>query len=66
MLDLSTPDVETAEVVAARIEEALRYVNPERLWIAPDCGMKYHSRALAQAKLKAMVDGTALARARLK
>ncbi len=66
VLDLSTPEVETPEVVAARIEQALRHVDAKRLWIAPDCGMKYHSRELAQAKLKAMVDGTALARARLR
>ena len=66
VLDLSTPKVETPEVVAGRIRDALRYIDPQRLWIAPDCGMKYHSRELAQAKLKAMVDGTALARAELK
>ena len=48
-----------------RIREALRYVDAERLWIAPDCGMKYHSREHSQAKLKAMVDGTALVRAEL-
>ena len=65
VLDLSVPDVETPECVAARIGQALRHVDPERLWIAPDCGMKYHSRAHSQAKLKAMVDGTALVRAAL-
>jgi len=66
VLDLSIPEVETPEVVAGRIREALRYVDAERLWIAPDCGMKYHSREHSQAKLKAMVDGTALVRAELK
>src|SRR3546814_7613914 len=53
VLDLSIPEVETPEVVAGRIREALRYVDAERLWIAPDCGMKYHSREHSQAKLKA-------------
>lgn len=66
VIDLSTAEVETPEIVADRIGRALRYVDPGRLWIAPDCGMKYHSRELAQAKLQTMVDGTALARARLK
>ncbi len=66
VLDLSTSVVETPEIVASRIREALRYVDAERLWIAPDCGMKYHSREHSQAKLKAMVDGAALARAELK
>jgi 5-methyltetrahydropteroyltriglutamate--homocysteine methyltransferase len=54
--------VETPETVAARIRDALRYTAPERLWIAPDCGMKYHSREAAQAKLQAMVDGAAIVR----
>lgn len=66
VLDLSTPEVETPETVATRIREALRYIDAERLWIAPDCGMKYHSRAHSLAKLKAMVDGTALIRAELR
>lgn len=65
VLDLSTPEVETPEIVAGRIREALRHVDPERLWVAPDCGMKYHSRAHSQAKLKAMVDGTAIVRSEI-
>jgi 5-methyltetrahydropteroyltriglutamate--homocysteine methyltransferase len=65
VIDLNDPAVETAEKVAARIREALPYVEPERLIIAPDCGMKYHSRAVAFGKLKAMVDGARLVRAEL-
>lgn len=65
VLDLSTPEVETPEIVAGRIRDALRYIDAERLWIAPDCGMKYHSREYSQAKLKAMVDGAALVRAEI-
>jgi 5-methyltetrahydropteroyltriglutamate--homocysteine methyltransferase len=62
VLDLSTNDVETSQVVAARIRRALPYVAPERLVVAPDCGMKYLPRDAAFAKLKAMVDGAALVR----
>lgn len=62
VLDLADHNVEAPETVAARIRDALRFVAPERLWVAPDCGMKYHSRELAQAKLRAMVDGTAIVR----
>ena len=65
VLDLSTPEVETPEIVAGRIREALRYVDAERLWIAPDCGMKYHSRHHSLEKLKAMVDGAAIVRAEI-
>ncbi|HEY1961460.1 MAG TPA: hypothetical protein VGG69_03490 [Rhizomicrobium sp.] len=65
VLDLSTPDVETAETVAARIERALPYVPPERLVIAPDCGLKYLPRASAFGKMKAMADGTRMVREKL-
>ena len=65
VLDLSDPAVEAPELVASRIRAALRHVAAERLWIAPDCGMKYHSRDAARAKLKAMVDGAAIVRREL-
>jgi 5-methyltetrahydropteroyltriglutamate--homocysteine methyltransferase len=65
VLDLSRPDAETAEEVAAHIERALEHLPAERLQVAPDCGMKYLPRELARAKLQALVDGAAAVRARL-
>jgi 5-methyltetrahydropteroyltriglutamate--homocysteine methyltransferase len=65
VLDLSTPDVETAEVVAARVRRAYPYRPPERLVIAPDCGMKYLPRASAEGKMGAMAGAAALLRAEL-
>jgi 5-methyltetrahydropteroyltriglutamate--homocysteine methyltransferase len=64
---VSTGDdsLETPALVAERIEQALRYIEPNRLIPAPDCGMKYLSREAASAKLRALVDGTAMVRARL-
>jgi 5-methyltetrahydropteroyltriglutamate--homocysteine methyltransferase len=62
VLDLSTNEVETPELVAARIRRALAYVSPERIVVAPDCGMKYLPRDVAFAKMKAMVDGARLLR----
>lgn len=53
-LDLSTQDVETPEVIVARIKRALPYVPPEAIILAPDCGMKYLPRAAAQGKIRAM------------
>ena len=66
VLDLSDPEIETPERVAYRIRQALKYVSSDRLWIAPDCGMKYHSRDVAFGKLKAMADGAAIVRRELK
>jgi 5-methyltetrahydropteroyltriglutamate--homocysteine methyltransferase len=65
VLDLSDPEPETPEVVAERIEAALRVIPPERLQVGPDCGMKYLSRELAFAKLRALVDGARIVRERL-
>ena len=65
VLDLGDPTAETADVVAGRIRRALTVLPPERLVVAPDCGMKYLSRDLAFAKLKAMVEGARLVDAEL-
>ena len=62
VLDLGSPMAETAETVAERIRRALEAVEPERLMVAPDCGMKYLPRELAFAKLAAMVGGARLVR----
>ena len=65
VLDLSDPAVETPQTVAERIRAGLKYVPAEKLMPAPDCGMKYLSRAAAFGKLKAMVDGAAIVRREL-
>jgi 5-methyltetrahydropteroyltriglutamate--homocysteine methyltransferase len=62
VLDLGSSDVETPEVVADRVRAALAVVPPERLVVAPDCGMKYLPRELAFRKLEAMVAGTRMVR----
>jgi len=65
VLDLSSHDIETADVVAARIRRALPFVSPERLIIAPDCGLKYLPADVAFGKLQAMVEGAQKVRAEL-
>jgi 5-methyltetrahydropteroyltriglutamate--homocysteine methyltransferase len=65
VLDLGSPVAETPDVVAERIRRALEVVGPERLVVAPDCGMKYLFRELAFRKLEAMVAGARLVREEL-
>ncbi len=65
VLDLGSAEVETADIVAGRIREGLRYLPPERLVPAPDCGMKYLPRERAFGKLKAMAEGAAIVRREL-
>jgi 5-methyltetrahydropteroyltriglutamate--homocysteine methyltransferase len=57
--------VEDAEAVAARIRNALQFVDAERLILAPDCGMKYLPRGKAFGKLSALTSGAALVRSEL-
>ena len=65
VLDLGSPDVESAELVAARIRRGLDHVPAERLVPAPDCGMKYLPRDRAFGKLRALAEGAAIVRREL-
>ena len=65
VLDLSTPEIETPETVAARIRRALAYRRPEDIIVAPDCGLKYLPRDSAFGKMKTMVEGARIVRAEL-
>ena len=60
VLDLNDPNIESPETVAARVHEALKYVPPQRLQLAPDCGMKYLPRETAFGKLQALTAGAAM------
>ncbi|ADG07358.1 vitamin-B12 independent methionine synthase [Kyrpidia tusciae] len=57
--------VERPQQIADWILRTTRYVRPEQLCISTDCGMASFRRVVAFKKLKAMVEGTQLARAEL-
>ncbi|MDT7583520.1 MAG: 5-methyltetrahydropteroyltriglutamate--homocysteine methyltransferase [Pseudonocardiales bacterium] len=65
VIDVKSAEVETPELIAARIRSALELVPAERLTINPDCGLRNVSGAVARAKLAAMVLGTRTVRAEL-
>ena len=65
VIDVKSPQVETAEVVASRIRRALEYVPADRLMVNPDCGLRHLAPEVAIAKLHAMVAGAAVVRAEL-
>jgi 5-methyltetrahydropteroyltriglutamate--homocysteine methyltransferase len=65
VLDLNDAAVETPEVIAGRVRRALPYVRPDRLVLAPDCGMKYLPRDSANGKLAAMAEAARVLRAEL-
>ena len=65
VIDVKDEKMETAEVVAQRIRQALKFIPAEKMTIVPDCGMKFMPRERAFGKLKAMVEGTKIVRTEL-
>jgi 5-methyltetrahydropteroyltriglutamate--homocysteine methyltransferase len=65
VIDVKSSTVETAELVAARISRSLEYVDPARLVVNPDCGLRHLAPEVARSKLRAMVAGAAIARSAL-
>jgi 5-methyltetrahydropteroyltriglutamate--homocysteine methyltransferase len=65
VIDLANHKVEMPEIVAGRIRRALPHIDPARIILAPDCGMKYLPRDVAFGKMRAMVEGAALVRREL-
>ena len=65
VVDVKSPVVETADLIAERIRRALEYVDPGRLMVNPDCGLRHLAPDVARRKLRAMVSGAALVRSEL-
>ena len=66
VIDLSDESpVEDVDTVVARIRNALRFVDADRLILAPDCGMKYLPREKAFGKLSALAKAAEKVRAEL-
>ena len=66
VLDLATEDLEEPQTIAQRTRAAVEFISPQRLNLAPDCGMWHLPRPVAYAKLRALVEGAALVRRELK
>ena len=65
VIDVKGRSVESPSVVADRVRTLLRFVDPEKLWLAPDCGFSQTARWLAVEKLRSLVEGVAIVRAEL-
>ncbi len=65
VLDVKDENIETPDVVAQRIRQALEFIPAEKLYLSPDCGMKFMPRQRAFGKLKAMVAGAEIVRREL-
>lgn len=65
VIDVGHNEIETAAQVADRLRSAMEVVGAARLIAAPDCGCTALPRAVARAKLDAMVGGARMVRAEL-
>ncbi|HUH05183.1 MAG TPA: cobalamin-independent methionine synthase II family protein [Kofleriaceae bacterium] len=65
VIDVRTLEIEPPEHVAERIDKVLQHIEPERVTLTTDCGLKQLPRPCAVAKLKSLVAGADLVRRRL-
>jgi 5-methyltetrahydropteroyltriglutamate--homocysteine methyltransferase len=65
-IDVATDRIETPEEVAATLQKAMEFVDPERMFPCTNCGMAPLSRAVAVGKLRALGAGAALMRRKLR
>lgn len=57
IIDVKNYYIETVEDVVDRIRQVLKYVDPENLSVAPDCGLSQTARWASRQKLQNMVLG---------
>ena len=64
VIDVASDQVETPEEIAETIGRALQFVARDRLVACTNCGMAPMRRAVAEAKLRVLAEGAALAASR--
>jgi 5-methyltetrahydropteroyltriglutamate--homocysteine methyltransferase len=64
VIDVASDKIETPEEIAGVIKDIMQYVPKEKIVACTNCGMAPMRRDIAEAKLKALGAGAALARAR--
>jgi 5-methyltetrahydropteroyltriglutamate--homocysteine methyltransferase len=62
VIDVKSQEVESPDVVAARVRRALQFVSPDRLIVNPDCGLRNLPVEISRSKLRALTAGTAAVR----
>ena len=54
VVDVHSHEIEDVDLIKSRIEQALKYLPKEAVWIDPDCGLKTRTVEEAKAKLENM------------
>jgi 5-methyltetrahydropteroyltriglutamate--homocysteine methyltransferase len=66
LVDVKNTWAEPPELVAERLRTVLKYIDPERVHVTPDCGFSQTARFIAVRKLKNMAEGVRMVRRELK
>jgi 5-methyltetrahydropteroyltriglutamate--homocysteine methyltransferase len=66
LVDVKNTWIEPPELVADHLRLVLRYVDPERVHVTPDCGFSQTARFIARRKLASMVEGVRKVRSELR
>jgi 5-methyltetrahydropteroyltriglutamate--homocysteine methyltransferase len=65
LVDVKNTWVEPPELVAERLRQTLRHIEPTRVHVTPDCGFSQTARFIACKKLAALSAGVRLVRKEL-
>ncbi|HLN32194.1 MAG TPA: hypothetical protein VK395_30985 [Gemmataceae bacterium] len=65
LVDVKNTWIEPAEMVAERLRTVLRYIEPERVHVTPDCGFSQTARFIACRKLSSLAEGARIVRKEL-
>lgn len=66
VIDVHNKRIESPEEVSAAIRKAMKYIDPEYIYVNPDCGLKLLPRKIARHKMENMVKGTLMVREELR
>jgi 5-methyltetrahydropteroyltriglutamate--homocysteine methyltransferase len=66
VIDVRTLEIEHPEQVADRVRKVLAHIEPERVTLTTDCGLKQLPRPVALEKLRALAEGAAIMRRELR
>jgi 5-methyltetrahydropteroyltriglutamate--homocysteine methyltransferase len=65
LVDVKNTWIEPPDLVADRLRVVLKYIDPERVHVTPDCGFSQTARHIAIRKLASMVEGVRMVRREL-
>jgi 5-methyltetrahydropteroyltriglutamate--homocysteine methyltransferase len=65
VIDVKSREVESPDLIEARVRRTLDVFSPERVMVNPDCGLRHLPPDVARAKLRALTTGVAAVRREL-